>query len=103
MNPARTPDPVPALAQAWAAVEPLERWIDAAPAGSRPVAELVRDYLAAANPYPDGTRVHVVVERDPDELWRPGVIAQRTAVDEWSVDSIDGTWIGFRDHTEIRP
>ena len=94
---------MPALAQAWAAVEPLERWIDAAPVGGRPITELVRDYLAAVNPYPDGTRVHVVVERDPEEAWGPGVIAQRTALDEWSVDALDGTWIGFRDHTEIRP
>ncbi len=92
------PDPVPALAQTWAAVDPLQRYVDDAPDGPTPLDELVAEYLADHDPYPVGTRVWA--ERLTGE-WEPAEIVERIANDEWTVQFDDGT--AWRGHVELRP
>ncbi|QAY64993.1 hypothetical protein ET495_17380 (plasmid) [Xylanimonas allomyrinae] len=98
-------DPVPALAQAWATVEPLQRYIDqgATEDDSRAVSDVVDDYLSDNDPYPVGAPVWVVLARDPVDVWIAGVIEERCGTDEWTVgDAFEG-WSAWRDHKEIRP
>ncbi|MGC5168690.1 tudor domain-containing protein [Luteimicrobium sp. DT211] len=95
------PDPVDALAQAWGALDPLQRYVDAAPDGPMPVDELVREYLDSHDPYPAGTRVSTRGLGAAAE-WEPATILDRPGSDEWTVEFDDGA-TAWRDHTEIRP
>lgn len=90
-----------ALARAYAGAEPLQRWVDAAKDGPRPDDEVIADYLADVNPYPDETEVDLL---DPESgEWRPAVIAERTDANEWAVE-FDDEDLGWKwaDYTEIR-
>lgn len=106
------PDPVPGLAVAWAKNDPLEAYIDAADDGPRPTEDIVASYLAEHDPYPDGTPVWAIEHADDTtpghERWVAGEVFGHPDDDEWSVFADDGTaadgrWIGYRDHTELRP
>lgn len=93
------PDPVPALAQAWAAVDPFQRYVDDAPDGPTPVDELETEYLRDHDPYPEGTRVWA--ERLTWE-WEPATIVERIGDDEWTVE-FDDYGTAWRGHGELRP
>ncbi|MEV0952523.1 hypothetical protein [Promicromonospora sp. NPDC050249] len=89
------------LARAWALIEPMQQWVDAAPGGPRPPEELVQDFLQREDPYPAGTAVFAA-------RWRPGqwgvaVIIARVDDDEWAVEFLDHWEIVFRDHVELCP
>lgn len=87
-------------AATWAARDPLERWVEAAPDGPSPLEDIVSEYLCGHNPFPDDLAVEVLA---PDEqTWEPAVIVERVGVDEWTVEYDDGTQ-AWRDHTELRP
>ena len=94
-------DYISVLAQTWAVIEPRQHGIDEAYDGSRPVEELVNDFLEAEDPYPVGTEVFAA-------RWKPGQwgIAQvinRVDVDEWVVVFLDGSGRACRDHVELCP
>lgn len=92
---------VAGLALRWAREDPLEQWVNAAPAGgTTPLAETISEYLGDHNPFPDGTRIDVL-RRDGDG-WEPATVVERTAVDEWTVEYDDGEQ-AWRDHHELRP
>jgi hypothetical protein len=88
-------------ARRYAAADALQCSIDATASGPRSDADLITDYLADANPYPDRTAVEVL-----DRLtgsWRPAVIVDRAWPDEWQIDFHDSALGRERaDHTEIR-
>ncbi|MBB3045729.1 tudor domain-containing protein [Nocardioides soli] len=98
---ATAPSYVAALAIEWAASDPLERWVSAAPDGPGPLRDTISEYLGGHNPFPDGLRVDVQ-GRDDADSWVPGTIVERTAVDEWTVEFDDGEQV-WRDHQELRP
>jgi hypothetical protein len=92
------------LALEWAAHDPLETWILAAPDSQtvtpEALCDVVGSYLAAHDPYPDGTRVDV--QQSAGEGWDSAVIIGRTSTDEWTVQYGDGSQ-AWRDHSELRP
>ncbi|MCB0906929.1 MAG: hypothetical protein KDB63_07415 [Nocardioidaceae bacterium] len=94
------PNYVEQKAAQWAATDPLERWVDAAPDGPSSIEETVGEYLGSHNPFPDGTRVDVL-GRD-GQGWTPATVIQRTAADEWTIEFDDGEQ-AWRDHHELRP
>ncbi|GAB3868628.1 hypothetical protein GCM10028801_44900 [Nocardioides maradonensis] len=96
----REPNYVEQAAAAWAATDPLERWVDAAPDGPSPIEDTVGEYLGNHNPFPDGMAVDVEVRGG--QAWEPAVIVERVGVDEWTVQYEDGKQ-GWRDHSELRP
>ncbi len=97
---AEAPSYVASLAIEWAASNPLERWVNAAPDGPAPLGDTIREYLGDHNPFPDESRVDVL-GRDA-EGWVPATIVERTAADEWTVEYDDGEQ-AWRDHQELRP
>jgi hypothetical protein len=97
---AAAPSYVAALAIEWAASNPLERWVNAAPDGPGPLEETISEYLGDHNPFPDESRVDVL-GRDAAG-WVPATIVERAAVDEWTVEYDDGGQV-WRDHQELRP
>lgn len=94
------PNYVEQAAASWAANDPLERWVDAAPDGPSSIEETVGEYLGSQNPFPDCTMVEVL-DRD-GKGWTPATVIERTAVDEWTVEFDDGEQV-WRDHHELRP
>ncbi|MBU2697670.1 hypothetical protein CCO04_21495 [Pimelobacter sp. 30-1] len=98
---AEAPSHVAALAIEWAASDPLERWVNAAPDGPGPLKDTISEYLGSHNPFPDDLRVDVL-DRDDARSWVPATIVERTAVDEWTVEYDDGEQV-WRDHQELRP
>lgn len=92
---------VATLAAEWAANDPLEQWVNAAPTGGpTPIAETIAEYLAGHDPFPDESRVDVL--RRDGTGWEPATIVERCGIDEWVVEFDDGEQV-FRDHTELRP
>jgi hypothetical protein len=89
------------LARAWALLEPMQRWVDAAPGGPRLPEELVQDFLRREDPYPVGTAVFAARWR-PGQ-WGIGVITARVDDDEWAVEYLDHRETVFRDHAELCP
>lgn len=87
-------------AAAWAATDPLERWVNAAHDGPSPIADTVSEYLGSHNPFPDDAKVDVL-DRDGGG-WSPATVIERTAADEWTVEFDDGDR-AWRDHHELRP
>ncbi|GAB3752588.1 hypothetical protein [Microlunatus parietis] len=88
-------------ARRYATADSLQCSIDATAHGPRAETELIADFLADANPYPDGTVVEVL-----DRLtgrWEPAVIIDRAWPNEWQIDFHD-TALGREraDHTQIR-
>lgn len=88
-------------ARRYATADSLQCSIDAVASGPRSDAELIADYLADANPYPDQTEVEVL-----DRLtgsWHPAVIVGRAWPNEWQI-LFDDSALGREraDHTEIR-
>ncbi|MGO4587013.1 tudor domain-containing protein [Arthrobacter sp. 2RAF6] len=95
---------VETLAIAWAEHDGLESWMLAAP-DARPLSretlrDIVSDYLASHDPFPDGMSVEVA--RQDGSGWEPAVIIERPGTDEWTVEYEDGTQ-AWRDHSELRP
>ena len=88
------------VAGEWAANDPLERWVNAAPDGPSPLKDTVAEYLGAHNPFPDATSVDVL-DRD-GHGWTRARVVERTATDEWTVEFDDGERV-WRDHHELRP
>jgi hypothetical protein len=97
---AAAPSYVAALAVEWAANDPLERWVNAAADGPGTLEDTIGEYLGGHNPFPDESRVDVL-ERDTMS-WVPATIVERTAIDEWTVEYVDGEQ-AWRDHQELRP
>lgn len=97
---AAAPSHVAALAIEWAANDPLQRWVNAAPDGPGSLQDTISEYLGSHNPFPDELRVDVLA-RD-EASWVPATIVERTAVDEWTVEYDDGEQV-WRDHQELRP
>lgn len=92
---------VAAAAEQWAATDPLEQWVNAAPQGGKtPLEETIQEYLGKHNPFPDDSRVDVL--RRDGTGWDHATIVERTAVDEWAVEYDDGEQ-AWRDHHELRP
>jgi hypothetical protein len=89
------------LAQAWALLDPMQRWVDAAPGGPRLPEELVQDFLQREDPYPVGTAVFAARWR-PGQ-WGIGMITARVDDDEWAVEFLDHRDVVFRDHAELCP
>lgn len=89
---------VAVAARAWAAVDPLERWVNAAADGPTPLEETITEYLAGHDPFP----ADFGVEARWDEAWEPAVVIERTGLDEWLVEFDDGGQ-AWRDHHELRP
>lgn len=94
------PNYVEQAASAWAANDPLQRWVDAAADGPSSIEEKVGEYLGNHNPFPDDAKVDVL-GRD-GEGWTPATVIERTAADEWTVEFDDGEQV-WRDHHELRP
>ena len=94
------PNYVEQAAAAWAAADPLERWVDAAADAPSPIEETVGAYLRSHNPFPDGTLVDVL-GRD-GRGWAQATVVERTAADEWTIEFDDGQQV-WRDHHELRP
>lgn len=92
---------VAALAQAWAAVEPGQWWIDQGPAGPRDIEDLVDAFLVANDPFPRGTPVFAARWRSGK--WGPARVVGRTDLDEWVVVFLDDTEEILRDHVELCP
>ena len=88
------------IAGEWAANDPLERWVNAAPDGPSPLEDTVAEYLGAHNPFPDATSVDAL-DRD-GHGWTRARVVERTATDEWTVEFDDGERV-WRDHHELRP
>lgn len=89
------------MARQYAASDFLQCSIDATDYGPRSDADLIIDYLADLNPYPDQTPVEVIDLASG--RWEPAVIIERAWPNEWGIDfddSILGTKLA--DHTEIR-
>ena len=92
---------VVAAAQQWAARDPLEQWVNAAPQGGKtPLEETVQEYLGSHNPFPDESVVDVL--RRDETGWDQATIIERTGLDEWTVEYDDGEQ-AWRDHHELRP
>lgn len=105
------------LAVEWAKVDPMQRWIFAAPDASMPTLEsvddeLIADYLNAHNPFPDEAHVEVA-DREAAGQWNRVIVEDRTDQGEWSVyaaadgvydgDLLDeGDWVGCRSWSELR-
>ena len=98
---AAAPSYVAGLAIEWAANDPLERWVNAAPDGPGPLEDTISEYLGSHNPFPDELRVDVLA-RDATAVLLPATIVERTALDEWTVEFDDGEQV-WRDHHELRP
>jgi hypothetical protein len=98
---AAAPSYVAAGAIEWAANDPMERWVNAAPDGPGPLEDTIREYLGSHNPFPDELRVDAL-GRDAAKSWVPATIVERTALDEWTVEYDDGEQV-WRDHRELRP
>lgn len=76
---------VASQARQWAQRDPLQRWIAEAPdAGGRvPLDhELISDYLAANNPFPNGSTVEVLRRDDEGGGWETATIQERIGPDE---------------------
>lgn len=92
---------VAAAAQQWAARDPVEQWVNAAPHGGKTsLEETVREYLGSHNPFPDESVVDVL--RRDETGWDRATIIERTGLDEWTVEYDDGEQ-AWRDHHELRP
>ena len=73
---------------------------DARPISPAALRDIVSDYLAAHEPFPDGTRVDV--HRPDVDGWDAAVIIGRPGTDEWTVEYDDGAQ-AWADHSELRP
>lgn len=63
------------VAGEWAANDPLERWVNAAPDGPSPLEDTVAEYLGAHNPFPTtpwSTRSTVTATAGPGRGWSSG-------------------------------
>ncbi|MFC7621456.1 hypothetical protein [Microlunatus sp. GCM10028923] len=89
------------LARQYVATDSLQRCIDATASGPRSDAEVIADYLADANPYPDQTEVEVLDR--VSGTWEPAMIVERSWPNEWRID-FDNAHLGRRwaGHAEIR-
>lgn len=94
-------DYVGGLAQAWASLELVQRWVNDAPDSPRPLEELVQGFLRIEDPYPVGTPVFAARWRSG--RWGLGTITVRVDVDEWAVEYLDDSGAVCRDHTELCP
>lgn len=93
-----------ARAIAWANNDPLERWAIGGDAAALPAEELretIANYLAANDPFPNGTSVWAR-GLDADEHEEGGVIIDRPGPNEWTVEFGDGTQ-AWRGSGELRP
>lgn len=93
-------------ARRWAQTDPLMRWVAEAPdvGGRLPVDdELIGDYLANNNPFPDGSTVEVLRRDDEGGGWETAVIQERIGPDEWLIEYTEDGAEAYRDHHELRP
>lgn len=97
-------DYVERLALAWAAADPIQRWViggeweDLTASDRR---DLIDDYLGRANPFPDEMDV-VTRGIDDDGHEEHAVIVERVDRNEWVV-RFDDDAEAWRGHTELRP
>lgn len=93
---------VEGLALDWAREDPLESWMlavdDAQPITPAALRDIVSDYLADHEPFPDGTRV-MTTGYDGQEV--SAVIIGRPCTDEWTVLFDDGAE-AWRDQSQLR-
>src|SRR3546814_18965820 len=97
---AAAPSHVAALAIEWAANDPLQRWVNAAPDGPGSLQDTISEYLGSHNPFPDELRVDVL-SRD-EARWVPATTVSRPAVNECTVTYEDRDRV-CRAHPEPRP
>src|SRR3546814_14123941 len=71
---AAAPSHVAALAIEWAANDPLQRWVNAAPDGPGSLQDTNSEYLGSHNPFPAEPRVDVMARRRT--TWGPATTRQ---------------------------
>ncbi len=92
------------LALEWAPGDPVESWAlgyDGKALSPTELRDVIEDYLADHNPFPDGTEVETRGV-DADEHLEHAVIIDRPHWDEWTVEFEDGAQ-AWRDYPELRP
>lgn len=92
------------LALEWAAQDPLESWAIGSSGqalSSAELREVIANYLASHNPFPDGTHVQTR-GLHADEHLVHAIITDRPNTDEWTVEFDDGAQ-AWRGHDELRP